>query len=52
LLFWAVRFFMDARAEGRRADRAEAQRDELRSRIEHAAPLWRREDEGFPGARW
>jgi hypothetical protein len=52
VLLWAAAFFWDARLAEGRADRAEAQRDELRSRIEHAAPLWRRDDRDFPGARW
>lgn len=32
--------------------RNEDDRDELRSRILHAAPLWRREDTDFPGCHW
>jgi hypothetical protein len=52
LLFWAVAFFVDARVAEGRADRAEAERDELRSRIAQSGPLWRREDSEFPGACW
>jgi hypothetical protein len=52
LLFWAVAFFVDARVAEGRADRAEAERDELRSRIEQFGPVWRRRDPDFPGSRW
>jgi hypothetical protein len=38
--------------EHRRADRLDAARRELWSRIDHCAPQWRREDTEFPGCRW
>lgn len=33
-------------------DAAERARDELRSRIQHFMPVWRRVDRDWDGARW